>query len=1262
MKCFPLWRALLLVMCVICHAGRAVDTDQTCTDEDSCLKQGSSSDLSKKETLVRDLIEWILKHGGFVNDEQEVRPVDPSDPLSELGVFATDTILEDGLLLSIPWHLTIHPEGDNEGGATDFSCETTRALLKEIGMRHDSYFAPFLKHLLFSQNDSPIPESFSDVGQELLNDILGLNLGPQGYGQYWLEDMWRNACGGGSGPVEEIAAMIVLKNSDDALLVPFYDLYRHRNGAFQNTRNKITLGAKFEVFATRKIKAGEQIHTSFNLCATCHQQTTGYGSPELFRDHGLIEQMPQRWEFGGLVIELREDESGNLNVTQLPVSTIEPSDEYHEVVIAEIERINSIAEEWGEEDIERTSLIPVREWNNIWKFYDAMHLALSTLDDSLRSGNYERESSQDSDDDGAYIHEDDKLYNQNFEACYDEKHYLNLTGFDKLDNVIELKSHYQEMSFYEKPDTMDKCFDLEETVQICNSYRPHYHEPFVHFPAAFLKDLRRVIFVGGGDSMLLHEVLKYPSIELVVALELDQKVVRTSFKHFFTQPYFNDKRVQWWFGDATKGMTMLPQEWYGSFDLVLVDLSETVMSMTVTEHLDMFEALALLVKPDGVFVKNEHYFDKLSEIFDYVTWLVLNDTPVICKQDFIMASNRIDFLHPNFELIKKNNIKNLLYNPLENAQDHFDLFWDYSKNDAVANGKCEPHDEALFDPDKQRRAGVLLVLEVDEVNVPLVPVVLVEETLHKALLNAGLTPVSTVSKPSTHGGSAVVVVMKEGYVVAHTWPKYNYCALDIQLWASFDKMESVKGSLLQSMGSSEDTASSFRLIAGGMRGTDTWKEDLAKIGPRNVNTRSCDTITIDDEVALPSTEMLLRENLSLLENKDTMVVVLCGDSAERSCTSLETLKHDNSFTNIVAIWSCPAGESVAPTVFEKVEGLSRNVVICGENTMNGLRKVVEENENIGLLIVDPSASDALIMGSELVWSHKVIGKELLSPNVLLMVLGLDDSRSRLLKRSRLMVHDVHVEVLNYTVSVGGEDKVKVGLMASNRTGFVSDVVDLTENISKHTGAKAFISEMKGDVRTDMTYVWPQSFSIDDYDRIPALQQFSEQRPLASQTIFQLGRTEGNEDEPIIFADLLDALRRSFGKNGLSQTEVSSDLGDGALLVTAKADGHVIVLWDGGTRVDLNILSYDEEEKHTDFASYFMAMLGDMQVMLVDEQPRGTGGVVNFLTDTGKRNPGCWDNYHLCLHYSKDGGCKRDEIWMNENCRKTCGVCGLEDEK
>ena len=121
---------------------------------------------------------------------------------------------------------------------------------------------------------------------------------------------------------------------------------------------------------------------------------------------------------------------------------------------------------------------------------------------------------------------------------------------------------------------------IDGIFQQCNKYRPHYHEPVVHYAARFLEKITRVVFIGGGDSMLLHEALQYPTVELVVGLEIDQKVTRNSFKYFGTQPHWDDDRVQWWYGDAAKSLLMLPKDYFGTFDMVLVDLSETVMSNT----------------------------------------------------------------------------------------------------------------------------------------------------------------------------------------------------------------------------------------------------------------------------------------------------------------------------------------------------------------------------------------------------------------------------------------------------------------------------------------------------------------------------------------------------------------------------------------------------------------------------------------------------------------------------------------------------------
>merc|ERR1719232_1817696 len=149
--------------------------------------------------------------------------------------------------------------------------------------------------------------------------------------------------------------------------------------------------------------------------------------------------------------------------------------------------------------------------------------------------------------------------------------------------------------------------------------------------------------------MLLHESLKYPSVELVLGLELDQKVVRESLKHFHIQPHFDDPRVQWWFGDAAKSLALLPREWFGTFDLVMVDLSETGMSISV-----------------------------------------MDDYPILCDQDWAMGSNGVDFLRPKLDggHMEEHDVRTFEYTPLDDEDEHYKLIKDYSRNDARKQGKC----------------------------------------------------------------------------------------------------------------------------------------------------------------------------------------------------------------------------------------------------------------------------------------------------------------------------------------------------------------------------------------------------------------------------------------------------------------------------------------------------------------------------------------------------------------------------------------------
>jgi hypothetical protein len=50
--------------------------------------------------------------------------------------------------------------------------------------------------------------------------------------------------------------------------------------------------------------------------------------------------------------------------------------------------------------------------------------------------------------------------------------------------------------------------------------------------------------------------------------------------------------------------------------------------------------------------------------------------------------------------------------------------------------------------------------------------------------------------------------MREGVVVARTWPKEKYCAFDIHLWGRFNTMDGVKKALAEAVGSPKGSVSS----------------------------------------------------------------------------------------------------------------------------------------------------------------------------------------------------------------------------------------------------------------------------------------------------------------------------------------------------------------------------------------------------------------------------------------------------------------------
>lgn len=272
----------------------------------------------------------------------------------------------------------------------------------------------------------------------------------------------------------------------------------------------------------------------------------------------------------------------------------------------------------------------------------------------------------------------------------------------QYEHIEEYQTLQQSVDIYYDEEDDDACLFLHGYLHMCASNRPHYHEPFVHYPARFLDSVERVLFIGGGDSMVLHEVLKYPTLELVVGLELDQSVVRSSFQYFGTQPHWDDERVEWYFGDGAKSLNLLPREYFGTFDLVVVDiLSAIAQFLQVNDELTIMEALMLLLKPDGIIVKNEDegYIPGAStaNFTKHSVEIMFHDVPIYCLQTFVVGSNAKNFLDAT---AKDHGIETKYLKNIDEFKSQFDSYYNSNEKNLI-DVMCERFQEVQKQEDEE---------------------------------------------------------------------------------------------------------------------------------------------------------------------------------------------------------------------------------------------------------------------------------------------------------------------------------------------------------------------------------------------------------------------------------------------------------------------------------------------------------------------------------------------------------------------------------
>lgn len=172
-----------------------------------------------------------------------------------------------------------------------------------------------------------------------------------------------------------------------------------------------------------------------------------------------------------------------------------------------------------------------------------------------------------------------------------------------IEHLHSEKSIYQQIDLYDS-ETFGRFLAIDNFMMLTEKDEFIYHDMITHPAMAVNPDIKRVLIIGGGDGGSAREILRYPTIEHVDLVEIDERVVRLC-QEYLPQTACKldaDSRLHLYFED---GLLFVKNMASQSYDLILVDSTDPIGPGEGLFTYDFYQNCKRILSDNGILI-NQH--------------------------------------------------------------------------------------------------------------------------------------------------------------------------------------------------------------------------------------------------------------------------------------------------------------------------------------------------------------------------------------------------------------------------------------------------------------------------------------------------------------------------------------------------------------------------------------------------------------------------------------------------------------------------------